>query len=146
MTHSFLDPRYAVTWGYLHGEKPAYFRAQHSRNPRHRRHLTSHYVLWSVTSGLPRARCVWTGTPLVETGRLFYWRFSLAMVFSAYIMIRIHKGVIWLLVATVAEVLPAVSGRAHVPLFSAYCDIMSQVFLCLNYNGKFLSILSTNNR
>jgi hypothetical protein len=39
-----------------------------------------------------------------------YWCFSLAVVFSAYIVVRIHKGVIWLLVATIAEVLPAVSG------------------------------------
>jgi hypothetical protein len=38
-----------------------------------------------------------------------YWCFSLAVMFSAY-MVVIHKGVIWLLVATIAEVLPAVSG------------------------------------
>ena len=36
--------------------------------------------------------------------------FSLAVVFSAYMVVRIHKGVIWLLVATIAEVPPAVSG------------------------------------
>ena len=39
-----------------------------------------------------------------------YWHFSLAVVFSAYMVVRIHKGVIWLLVATIAEVPPAVSG------------------------------------
>ena len=39
-----------------------------------------------------------------------YWCFSLAVVFSAYMVVRIHKGVIWLLVATIAEVPPAVSG------------------------------------
>jgi hypothetical protein len=39
-----------------------------------------------------------------------YWCFSPAVVFSAYIVARIHKGVIWLLVATIAEVPPAVSG------------------------------------
>ena len=39
-----------------------------------------------------------------------YWFFSLAVVFSAYIVALIHKGVIWLLVATIAEVPPAVSG------------------------------------
>ncbi len=37
-----------------------------------------------------------------------YWCFSLAVVFSAYMVIRIHKGVIWLLVASIAEALPAV--------------------------------------
>jgi hypothetical protein len=36
-----------------------------------------------------------------------YWFFSLV---SAYMTIHIRKGVIWLLVATFAEVLPAVSG------------------------------------
>ena len=38
-----------------------------------------------------------------------YWCFSSAVVSSAYMVVRIHKGVIWLLVATIAEVLPAVS-------------------------------------
>jgi hypothetical protein len=38
-----------------------------------------------------------------------YWFFSLVVEFSAYMMIHIRKGVIWLLVATIAEVLPAVS-------------------------------------
>ena len=63
-------------------------------------------------------------------------------------MVPIHKGVIWLLVATIAEALPAVSGWTHVPLLSAYRDIVSQVFLCLNLNGifTFLSILSMKNR
>ena len=77
-----------------------------------------------------------------------YWCFSLAVVFSAYMGVRIHKGVIWLLVATIAEVLPAVSGQSYVTLLSAYRDIMSQVFLCLNLNGRFtfLSIPSTKNR
>ena len=39
-----------------------------------------------------------------------YWFFSLTMVFSAHMVVRIHEGIIWLLVATIAEVLPAVSG------------------------------------
>ena len=39
-----------------------------------------------------------------------YWYISLAVVFSTYMVVRIHKGVIWLLVATIAEVPPAVSG------------------------------------
>ena len=38
--------------------------------------------------------------------------FSLAVVFSAYVItvVHIHKGVLWLLVATIAEVPIAVSG------------------------------------
>ena len=39
-----------------------------------------------------------------------YRCFSLSVVLSAYMVVCIHKGVIWLLVATIAEVLPAVSG------------------------------------
>ena len=46
-----------------------------------------------------------------------YWCFSLAVVFSAYIVVRIHKGVIWVLVATIAEVMPAVSGDSCAPPF-----------------------------
>ena len=38
-----------------------------------------------------------------------YWYFSLAVAFSVYLVVRIHKGVILLLVATIAEVPPAVS-------------------------------------
>jgi len=56
---------------YLLDIQPAYyFRAQHSRNPRHRHHLTSHYVLWFTPPRLPRAQRVRSGTPLVETGAL----------------------------------------------------------------------------
>ena len=46
-----------------------------------------------------------------------YWCFSQAVVFSAYMMVRIHKGVIWLLVATIAEILPTVSGDSGAPPF-----------------------------
>jgi hypothetical protein len=74
-----------------------------------------------------------------------YWYFSLAVAFSAYMVVRIHKGVIWLLVATIAEIPPAVSGWTRVPLLSAYRDIMSQVFLILNLNGRsYFSIYSVN--
>ena len=39
-----------------------------------------------------------------------YWCFSLPVVFFAYTVVYIHKGIIWLLVATIAEVPIAVSG------------------------------------
>ena len=39
-----------------------------------------------------------------------YRCFLLVVVFSAHMVTRIHEGVIWLLVATIADVLPAVSG------------------------------------
>ena len=79
-----------------------------------------------------------------------YWCFSLAVVFSAHIAVRIHEGVIWLLVATIADVLPAVSGQTDVLLLSAHHDVISQVFLCLNINGRFtfisIKVLSSKNR
>jgi hypothetical protein len=58
-------------------------------------------------------------------GRLL-WRqvghrfFSLTVVLSADMVFRIYKGVIWLLVATIAEVLPGVNDLIHVPYFSAH--------------------------
>jgi hypothetical protein len=54
---------------------------------------------------------------------------------------------IWLLVTTIAEVLPAVSGQFHVPVPSTYQNIISQVFIGLNMNGTFgfLFTLSTKN-
>ena len=39
-----------------------------------------------------------------------YCFLSLVVVFSPHVVIHIRKGVIWLLVATFAEILPAVSG------------------------------------
>jgi len=33
-----------------------------------------------------------------------------AVMFSADMVFTVHKGIIWLLAATIAEVLPAVSG------------------------------------
>jgi hypothetical protein len=139
VTHSFLDPRYTGAWGCLHAKQPAYIRTQRFRNSRHRHYLASHYVLWFASSGLPLSRRVWTGTPLVEAGGLLC--FSLAVVFFAYMVTRIHKGAIWLLIATIAEVVPAVSGLTHIPLLFAYRDIMSQVFLCLNLNSRLLFYL-----
>ena len=60
----------------------------------------------------------------METGELLVLLAG-RCVFSAYMVIRIHKGVIWLLVATIAEVLPAVSDLTHVLPLSAHRDIMS---------------------
>ena len=75
-----------------------------------------------------------------------YWCFSLAMGFSAYMVVRIHKGVIWLLVATIAVIPPAASCQTHVPLPSTYHDVISQVFLCLNLNGRFTFLLICQQR
>jgi hypothetical protein len=73
-----------------------------------------------------------------------YWRFWPWCPLSANILLFIHKGLIWLLVATIAEVLPAVGGQLNMPVPPLI--LMSQVFICLNLNGRFiLSISSTKN-
>ena len=46
------------------------------------------------------------------------------------------KGLYWFLVATIAEVLPAVCGYFHVQILPLIAS-MSQVFICLNLNSKF---------
>jgi hypothetical protein len=47
----------------------------------------------------------------------------------------IRKGLAWLLVALVADILPVVGGQFHVPVLSTYRDFSLQVFICLNLNG-----------
>ena len=51
-------------------------------------------------------------------------------------MFSILKGLIWLLIATFAEVLPAVCSQFHVQIIPLIAS-MSQVFICLNLNSKF---------
>ena len=59
----------------------------------------------------------------------------------------IHKALIWLLVAFIADILPVVSSQFHLPVLSTYRDFPSQVLICLNLNGRstFLNILSKKN-
>ena len=76
--------------------------------------VTDIILLFIMFIGLLRLRVYERGT--LGLGRLLwrqvgYWCFSLAVVFlSADMLLLIHKGLIWLLVATIAEVLPVVSG------------------------------------
>ena len=76
-------------------------------------------------------------------GRLL-WRqvgclcFFLAVVatFSLYVASYSQlKGLVWLLVALIADILPLVSGQFHVSVLSTYRHFSLQVFLCLNLNG-----------
>ena len=53
-------------------------------------------------------------------------------------LLLIRKGLIWLLVATIAEVPPVVGGCFLVPVLSIQCEFMLQVFICLNLNGRLL--------
>jgi len=59
----------------------------------------------------------------VETGGLLVFLAGCAGSLSANMLLPIHKGLIWLLVATIAEVLPAASGEFHVPVASTYHDV-----------------------
>ena len=59
-------------------------------------------------------------------------------VLCPLICCSIHKGLIWLLVAIIAEIPLVVSGLFLVPALSIHCEFMSQVFICLNLNGRFL--------
>ena len=59
----------------------------------------------------------------------------------------IHKALVWLFVALMADTLPVVSNQLHVPVLSTYRDFPSQVLICLNLNGRFtyLNVLSIKN-
>jgi hypothetical protein len=46
-----------------------------------------------------------------------------------------RKGLVWLSVALMADIIPLVSGQFHVPVLSTYRDFSSQVLICLNLNG-----------
>ena len=72
----------------------------------------------------------------METGALLVLLAGHGVLYPL-ICLPIHKGLIWLLVATIAEVLPAVSGWFYFPVHSTHHDIISQVFIALNLNGKF---------
>ena len=61
-------------------------------------------------------------------------------------MFSVRKGVLWLLLATVAEVPPAVCSSLAFPLahlLFAHRHVTSQVFIVLNLNGTVFSSTST---
>jgi hypothetical protein len=43
-------------------------------------------------------------------------------------LLPIHKGLIWLLVATIAEALPVVSGRFHLHVLSTHRAVGTHLF------------------
>ena len=55
----------------------------------------------------------------------------------------LHKGVIWLFLATIAEVPPAVGPSEFlVPLLLSDHRLTLQVFISLNLNGFFASLVN----
>lgn len=48
-----------------------------------------------------------------------------------------HEGLVWLLAAIIADILPVASGQFHVPVFSTDRHFSSQVFICLDLNCRF---------
>jgi len=80
--------------------------AQHNHHPRHRHRITSHYADRLAPPGLPRTWRVWSGTSHVETGEGVCpsSRGSLSTD-----TLPVRKGIVWLFLATIAEIPPVVS-------------------------------------
>lgn len=67
----------------------------------------------------------------------------LAVVLSIHFFIVCSKGVIWLLLATTAGLLPVVSLASILSLLFSF---NVQVFACLDLNGNSCSLLSGNEK
>jgi len=91
---------------YLFDNQPAHFQTPSSCHLPHWHLPTSHHVFWLAPPRFPRAQHIRPGTPHVEAGRSSRWPWCFLF---ANTLLLIHKALIWLLVATIAEVLPAVS-------------------------------------
>jgi len=80
--------------------------AKHHRHSRYRCHFTSHHARWVAPHTPLWMRQVWSGIPHVETGLILGSPGALLSL----ILFSPHKGVVWLFLATIAEVPPAVSS------------------------------------
>jgi hypothetical protein len=71
-----------------------------------------------------------------------WWKFSPAVILpNLPMLIPVHQGLIWFLIATVAEVPPVVRLAILLdrsPLLLAHSYSTSQVFVFLNLNGRIL--------
>jgi hypothetical protein len=69
---------------------------------------------------------------------------SLLSTFSD--VLSAYKGVVWLLLATIAEVPPVVSLATSLALLSHFTHYSIQVLMCLNLNGNYspYSVMSIN--
>ena len=85
-----------------------------------------------------------------ELGRLLWkqvrwWQVLLTRAVVLLICIHILKGVIWLLIGTVTELMPVVSLAGIIPHFiCAHSPITLQLFISLYLRGNFVSPKSVN--
>jgi hypothetical protein len=68
------------------------------------------------------------------------------VVLSIRFCVLFSKGVIWLLLATVAGVVPTVSLASFFVHISLLFSFDVQVFACLDLNGTFCFLLSRNEK
>ena len=112
---------------------------KHHRHPNYRHHIIAHHAHWIAPSTPLWSRHFRSGTILVETGGNFGGSSGSSFV-DAF---PVSKGVIWLLIATFAEVTPVVCpGFVSALYFSHYSTL--QVFICLDLNGICLSARSVD--
>lgn len=103
---------------------------EHHCHPNYRCHITAHHAHWTAPPTPVWSRHFRSGTTLVETGENF-GRSSGSSFTDTF---PVSKGVIWLFIATFAEVPPVVCPGSAVTLhFSHYSTL--QVFISLNLNG-----------
>ena len=93
--------------GPLQGGQLEYHQAYHPRHPSLQYHFTLYHVHRLALQPPLRKQSVWYWTPPLEAGRVpSLWAES--GVLHPLICSLFSKGLIWLLIATIAEVLPAV--------------------------------------
>jgi len=103
---------------------------KHHRYPNNRHHIIAHHAHWIAPPTPLWSRHFRFGTTLVETGG----DLGGSSVSSSADAFPVSKGVIWLFIATFAEVTPAVRpGFVAALHFSHYSTL--QVFICLDLNG-----------
>jgi hypothetical protein len=103
---------------------------KHHRHPNRRHHIVAHHAHWIAPPTSLWSRLFRSGTILVETGGNIVGGSgsSFADAFP------VSKGVVWLLIATFAEVTPVVCpGFVATLHFSHYSTL--QVFISLDLNG-----------
>jgi len=84
--------------------------AKHHRHPNYRRHIIVHHARRIASSTAPWSRLFWSGTTFVETGV----NLARSSGSSFADVFPVSKGVVWLFLATSAEVTPVVCTAGFV--------------------------------
>ena len=110
---SLIDPFRVVTSGeHLQGDQLGTIEGQHPRHPIRRHRLIPHHAHWFTFQTTLRTQCLWSWTPPLETGGVLAL-YADSGVLYLLICLSSFKGLIWFFIATISEVLPAVSGWFH---------------------------------